>query len=219
MSVFKGRIVDKAKEESSAGKSCTKTYKTFKTTDANCVALPFVLNDIMGLEVSDEKGIHPEDIIKALHGHVKEGYKFNPTSPLTETDPDFNDPGPNDKVHCLVSVVSASSISQMGNEVIQKMKMVRMAALRMNIPHVVVMTKIDAILCSRDKNNLSEVYKSRKIKEKMSECSHRLGPPMKYIFPVSNYYEETKTNDKKDVLILMALKSIAGFVQDYIEDI
>lgn len=51
----------------------------------------------------------------------------------------------------------------------------------------------------------------------MEQCSHRLGPPLKCIFPVSNYYEEIETNDKKDVLILMALKAIAGFVDDYFE--
>lgn len=51
----------------------------------------------------------------------------------------------------------------------------------------------------------------------MVECSHRLGPPVKNIFPVSNYHEECKSDDNKDVLILMALKAIAGFVNDYIE--
>ncbi|KAK3530605.1 hypothetical protein QTP86_028865 [Hemibagrus guttatus] len=87
-----------------------------------------------------------------------------------------------------------------------------------DIPHVVLMTKVDAI-CPLVHKDLAEVYKSRKIKEKvMEECSHRLGPPLKCIFPVSNYYEEIETNDKKDVLILMALKAIAGFVDDYFEE-
>lgn len=52
----------------------------------------------------------------------------------------------------------------------------------------------------------------------MEECGHRLGPSVKCIFPVSNYYEEHETNDTKDVLILMALKSIMDFVKDYTED-
>ncbi|XP_034156221.1 interferon-induced protein 44-like [Pangasianodon hypophthalmus] len=220
MSVFKGKIVVRAVEETSAGKSCTKTYETYKITDAYSEILPFVLNDVMGLEDRREDGIDPEDIIKALRGQVKEGYKFNPVSPLCESDPSFiNEPSPNDKVHCLVSVVPANSISLLANEVVQKMQTVRKEALRLGIPHVVLMTKIDANVCPLVKKDLTEVYKSVKIKEKMVECSHRLGPPVKCIFPVSNYYEESETSDKKDVLILLALKAIAGFVKDYIEDL
>ncbi|XP_053532188.1 interferon-induced protein 44 [Ictalurus punctatus] len=168
-SVFKGRIVVKAEEETSAGKSCTKT--------------------------------------------------FNPASPLIDSDPDFiTEPRPDDKVHCLVSVVPAASISQMAEDVIQKMKTVRKKAVSLGIPHVVLMTKIDC-LGPLVKKDLSQVYKSRKIKEKMEVCSQRLGPPMKCIFPVSNYYEESEINEKKDVLILMALKEILfGFVKDYFED-
>lgn len=52
----------------------------------------------------------------------------------------------------------------------------------------------------------------------MEECSYRVGPPMKFIFPVNNYHEEIEINDKKDVLILMALKAIVGFIEDSLED-
>ncbi|XP_053532208.1 interferon-induced protein 44 [Ictalurus punctatus] len=160
----------------------------------------------MGLEEHEEDGIQPEDIIKALQGHVKEGYKFNPASPLIDSDPDFiTEPRPDDKVHCLVSVVPAASISQMAEDVIQKMKTVRKKAVSLGIPHVVLMTKIDC-LGPLVKKDLSQVYKSRKIKEKMEVCSQRLGPPIKCIFPVSNYYEESEINEKKDVLILYGIK-------------
>lgn len=50
-------------------------YKTYKITDANSQTLPFVLNDVMGLENHEEDGVDPRDIIHALHGHVKEDYK------------------------------------------------------------------------------------------------------------------------------------------------
>ncbi|XP_058237233.1 interferon-induced protein 44-like, partial [Hemibagrus wyckioides] len=217
-SVFKGRIVVRADEETSAGKSFTKTYQTYKVTDKDSVTLPFVLNDVMGLEDHEEDGIHPNDIINALHGHLKDGYKFNPVSPLTDADPEYiHNPSLSDKVHCLVSVVPANSISRMNEDVIQKMKTVRQEALKLGIPHVVLMTKVDAI-CPLVKKDLAEIYKSRKIKEKMEECSHRLGPPLKCIFPVCNYHEEIETNDKKDVLILIALKAFTGFADDYFEE-
>ncbi|XP_047658824.1 interferon-induced protein 44-like [Tachysurus fulvidraco] len=219
-SVYKERIIFRAAEETSAGKSCTKTYITYKITDKDSVTLPFVLNDVMGLENQYKDGIHPDDVINVLHGRVKEGYKFNPVSPLIDTDPGYiHEPSLNDKVHCLVSVVDANSISLMENEMIQKMKAVRESALSLSIPHVVLMTKIDADVCPLVTKDLAEVYKSRKIKEKMQECSHTIGPPLKCIFRVSNYYKETEMDDKKDVLILSALKAFVGFVKDYIEDL
>ncbi|XP_047658829.1 interferon-induced protein 44-like [Tachysurus fulvidraco] len=218
-SVYKERIVVRAAEETSAGKSCTKTYKTYKITDKDSVTLPFVFSDVMGLEDHEEDGIHPDDIINVLHGRVKEDYTFNPVFPLTDADPDYiHEPSLNDKVHCLVSVVDANSISSMKNEVIRKMKAVRKSAIRLGIPHVVLMTKIDADVCPLVTKDLAEVYKSRKIEEKMQECSHTIGPPLKCIFPVSNYYKEPKMDDKKDVLILSALKEIVGFVKDYFEE-
>ncbi|KAK2817768.1 hypothetical protein Q7C36_021701 [Tachysurus vachellii] len=218
--VYKERIVFVAAEETSAGKSCTNTNKTYKITDKDSVTLPFVFSDVMGLENQDESGIHLDDIINVLHGRVKEGYQFNPVSPLTDADPDYiHEPSLNDKVHCLVSVVDANKISLMEDEMIQKMKAVRKSALRLGIPHVVLMTKIDVDVCPLVTKDLAEVYKSRKIIEKMQEFSHTIGPPLKCMFPVSNYYEETELDDKKDVLILSALKAIAGFVNDFIEDI
>lgn len=113
----------------------------------------------------------------------------------------------------------------------------------LDIPHVVLMTKID-LLCPMVKTDLSKVYKSRKIKEKvgryiyifffkgffchfsyflcvlgvqMEECSQKFGPPMKCVFPVCNYHEETETNPKKDVLILLALKAMAALGKDHVD--
>ncbi|XP_046693258.1 interferon-induced protein 44-like isoform X2 [Silurus meridionalis] len=217
-SVFQAKIAIKAEEETSAGKSCTKKFKTYKITDVKGAALPFVLNDVMGLEGSEENGIHPDDIIKALKGHVKEGYTFNPVSPLSTNSPDYiKEPSHNDKVHCLVTVVAADTISQLSKEALQKMTRVRNEAVLLGIPHVVLMTKIDKI-CPLVKEDPNKVYTSRKIKEKMEECSQKLGPPLKCVFPVSNYHEESETNDKKDVLILMALEGIADIVQNYFEN-
>lgn len=38
--------------------------------------LPFAFNDVMGLE-TQKNGLHPDDIINALKGHLPEGYKVN----------------------------------------------------------------------------------------------------------------------------------------------
>ncbi|KAK2817751.1 hypothetical protein Q7C36_021684 [Tachysurus vachellii] len=218
-SAYKGIIAFGAAEGTSAGESYTKRYKTYKIIDKDSVTLPFVFSDVMGLGDNKEDGIHPDDIINVLHGRVKEGYKFNPVSPLTDADPNYvHEPSLKNKVHCLVSVVPANSISLMKTEMIQKMQTVRNAALDLGIPHVVLMTKIDDGVCPLVRKDLAEVYKSRKIQKKMQRCSHTIGPSLECIFPVSNYHEETEVDDKKDVLILSALKAIVGFVTDYFEE-
>lgn len=51
----------------------------------------------------------------------------------------------------------------------------------------------------------------------MCECSNLLGIPMTCIFPVQNYYEESDTNADTDVLLLLALRQIVNFANDYVE--
>ncbi|KAL7846091.1 hypothetical protein AOLI_G00242830 [Acnodon oligacanthus] len=218
-SVFKGEITTNAGEESSANKSFTKTYKAYTVFNSNSEALPFIFNDALGLENGSGNGIDPHDIVSALQGRIKDGYKFNPISPLCEEDRDFiREPTLQDKVHCLVSVVPANTISQMDSSTSQKMKYIRTKASNLCIPHVVVMTKVDADVCPLVNKDLKTIYISRKIKEKMQKCSDSLGPTMKHIFPVSNYHEETETNDTKDVLILMALLQIVNCAKKYVDE-
>ncbi|XP_066517768.1 interferon-induced protein 44-like [Hoplias malabaricus] len=218
-SIFSGEIKRNIPEQSNAKKSCTKTYKSYSITNKRSETLPFIFNDVMGLENIEDDGIHPNDIVNALLGHIKEGYKFNPVSPLSNKDVDFiHEPTLKDKVHCLVSVVPANSISRMDNGVIDKMEVVRKRAVGLEIPHLVIMTKVDANVCPLVNEDLSQIYRSRKIKEKMGNCSDRLGPTMKCIFPVSNYHEENETNDTKDVLILTALLAIVKSANEYVEE-
>ncbi|TRY84909.1 hypothetical protein DNTS_002027 [Danionella cerebrum] len=88
---------------------------------------------------------------------------------------------------------------------------------KVRIPQVIIMTKVDQI-CPLVKNNIEKIYTSKKIKEKMEECSCTLGVPLTCIFPVKNYFEEDITNTNMDILILKALKQIVHFANDYVVD-
>ncbi|XP_035990928.1 interferon-induced protein 44 [Fundulus heteroclitus] len=170
----------------------------------------------MGLEEGSSKGVHVDDIKLALKGHVKEGYKFNPVSPLTEGHPDYNpNPSADDKVHVLVCVMSAHS-SQIRPSVLEKIKKVRETASELGIPQMAMMTLIDEA-CGEIEKDLKNVYKSRYLKTKMKDFSASVGIPLNCIFPVKNYSDEIDLKDDVDTLILSALRKIIDFGDNFIE--
>uniref|UniRef100_H3DQD2 G domain-containing protein n=1 Tax=Tetraodon nigroviridis TaxID=99883 RepID=H3DQD2_TETNG len=106
--------------------SFTKIYKNFRFTqesDRNS-RYCFSINDIAGLE--DSQGVHVDDVILALKGHVKDGYKFNPSCPLRERDEGYNpSPTPQDRVHVLVSVLPANNQVLLTEKMKKKMREIR----------------------------------------------------------------------------------------------
>ncbi|XP_073722392.1 interferon-induced protein 44-like [Misgurnus anguillicaudatus] len=212
--VFQQRITSIAIANSAGqGYSFTKKLKGFHIKSGQNV-LPYVFTDIMGLEPKAERGSLPEDIINAVFGHVKDGYKFHESEPIAQGKEHYiSDPNLSDQAFCLVYVVHADTISFTDQKLIDKLKIIRHRISDRGIPQVIVMTKIDEA-CPLVKKDLRKVYHSKKIKEKMQTCSDLIGVPMCNIFPVKNYHEEMDTNPDIDVLILKALEQIVYNAND-----
>ncbi|XP_053471552.1 interferon-induced protein 44-like [Ictalurus furcatus] len=165
-SVFQHRVTTRAGAAWSSSTSYTKRYKSYRTWNGNDSTLPFIFNDNVGLEYEWTLGIHADDIITAMPGHVRENYMFNPTCPLRDGDLGYNNaPTLNDKVHCLVSVMSAQTLPVMYDSSIKSIKDVREKASALGIPQVLILTHIDEC-CPLVEQNLRKVYFSKKIKEK-----------------------------------------------------
>ncbi|KAM9454904.1 interferon-induced protein 44-like isoform 2-T2 [Clarias gariepinus] len=210
---FQERITSGALVDATSGTSFTKVYKTHKVRGKDGSILPFVFNDIMGLEPADDNGAHVQDIVSALRGFLKEGYEFNPVNPVSEEDYK-NNPRVSDQTFCLVNIISGDKVSIMNNRVVQKMKKIREEASEHNMPQVIIMTKVDAA-CPLVKEDLTKVYTSKK----MQRCSNLLGVPMNNIFPVKNYHEESDTDVNMDVLILKALEQIVNVANDALTEL
>ncbi|KAM8723534.1 interferon-induced protein 44-like [Acanthopagrus schlegelii] len=214
-SVLQSRVTGRALTDANSGSSFTKQYKTYKISNGPDAFYSFVFNDIMGLEQKANNGVHVEDIKLALRGHVREGYKFNP-NPLTEDDPSYN-PSPklDDRVHVLVSVIPADSVSLISEEVIKKMREVRLAASDMGIPQVAILTKVDKA-CAEAKKDIGNVYKSKYLDEQVKMFSELLGLQANCIFLVKNYAKENDTQDDTDALILCALRQMINYGEDFL---
>ncbi|XP_067093761.1 interferon-induced protein 44-like isoform X3 [Osmerus mordax] len=142
--------------------------------------------------------------------------KFNPNVFLTNSKPEYvKDPKLSDKVHCLVSVVSADKMSMISKETTAKMRTVREKARILGIPQILVMTTVDTA-CPEVARDLKYIYRSKEIKSKMETCSNLLGVPMTCILPVKNYHKETQLNNDIDVLVLEAMTKIVEVANDYI---
>uniref|UniRef100_A0A8C6WJB0 G domain-containing protein n=1 Tax=Neogobius melanostomus TaxID=47308 RepID=A0A8C6WJB0_9GOBI len=201
-----------------SGASFTVEYKTHKIRKgAPKEYYPFVFNDIMGLESGDDVGVRAEDIRLAMMGHVRDGYKFNPVSTLSESNTQFynSSPSANDKVHLLVCVLSANS-PEIKPSVIQKMKEIREAARDLGIPQVAIATHIDLIAKEVEKD-VKNVFRSEYLKQKMSEFSSTVGIPMNCIFPLKNYCNGVENEDDMDTLILTALKHMLNYADDFVD--
>ncbi|XP_076153694.1 interferon-induced protein 44-like [Alosa pseudoharengus] len=182
--------------------------------------LPFVISDVMGLENKTDSGIRPSDIIKALEGHIKEGYKFNPVASCSEQHYNSS-PTLNDKVHCLVFVIPIHNFIVNGyvdNVLMKMMQNIRQKACDLGIPQVVILTKVD-LACPHVKEDIKLIYRSKTIHQKVQACHHELGVPLNCIFPVKNYHEERQLNPDMDAVLLFTLTKILNSANDFVENI
>ncbi|XP_016422872.1 interferon-induced protein 44-like [Sinocyclocheilus rhinocerous] len=213
---FKGRITSDALSNTIGSRSFTVDYTSYEIETGNS-SLTVVINDVMGLEKGFRQGCPLEDIINAIHGHVKQGHEFKPEKPLSSDDTDYIEkPAPSDQAFCLVNVLAADRIHLTDESVLEKLRNIRHDVKKLGLPQVIVMTNVDEA-CPVVKTNLQRVYYSKKIKEKMVLCSNVLGVPMCHVFPVKNYHKEIETNDDMDVLILQALTQIIQLANDNVK--
>ncbi|KAF7709917.1 hypothetical protein HF521_016767 [Silurus meridionalis] len=170
-SIFEGRLYVNCLAAAGSTTSQTLSFGSYRLEDEEG-SFPFAFYDVMGAEADAKAGVNTQDIISALKGHIKEGYKFSSNAPVSESDHGYKrNPSLGDQMHCLVNVIAADRISMMDKEFLNKWKTIRETASSMGIPQVVFMTTVDCA-CELTKENLQNIYKSKKIQEKMIQCSN-----------------------------------------------
>uniref|UniRef100_A0AAQ4S4K5 G domain-containing protein n=1 Tax=Gasterosteus aculeatus aculeatus TaxID=481459 RepID=A0AAQ4S4K5_GASAC len=216
-SALRDRVAISAQTDATSGSSFTRKYETYEIKKDDGSYFSFIFNDIMGLEEKTDMGVKVEDVKLALNGHVSKGYQFKSDLEIQENDKYYNSsPTLNDKVHVLVSVIPAGSVSILSDGVVKKMREVRLAASDMGIPQLAILTKIDEA-CPEVNTNMDKVYGSIYLKELVDKFSVLLGISPNCIFLVRNYHEEIDTNDDMNALILTAVKQMIYFGEDFVD--
>ncbi|XP_026163984.1 interferon-induced protein 44-like isoform X1 [Mastacembelus armatus] len=216
-SVLRQRMCNRATVGNVYEDCLTKQYKTYKIEKENGF-YPFVFNDMMGMKYSSRRTrkIHVKDVKQALKGHVRDGVTFNPERKLLKEDRYYNRaPGLNDRVHILVFIIDANTESLMKQEIVETIQDIRDEAIDLGIPQVSIFTKIDTV-CPEIKQDVKNVYSSRRLQEKMEHFSAEVGIPLNGIFAVKNYHAETNLSDDTDTLILSVLRHIINYAGDFL---
>ncbi|XP_015241791.1 PREDICTED: interferon-induced protein 44-like [Cyprinodon variegatus] len=209
-SVLQGKVIRIAPVNNAAQASFTKKNTSYRIKKPNEESFyPFVLNDTMSLKTKSSRRVrrvHVKDMKKAMKGHIKDGYTFNPECSLSKSDGYYNtSPNADDKAHILVCVIDATS--ELRNDVIETIQDIRDDATDLGIHQVAIFTKIDEA-CAKTKKEIRNVCRSKLLHDRVQDFSEKSGIPENDIFTIKNYYMEKDLDTNVDVLILNALKRI-----------
>uniref|UniRef100_A0A8C4SYQ3 Interferon-induced protein 44-like n=2 Tax=Erpetoichthys calabaricus TaxID=27687 RepID=A0A8C4SYQ3_ERPCA len=218
-SVFRGHVVMQA-ITGYGETSVSKKFREYSFSDGEGGRLPYILCDTMGMErTGSEDGIKVEDIISVIKGHISDMYEFNSRAAINCQDRQYQrSPSLKDKVHCVVFVVDANKIVNFQEiSLLKKFKEVKSEVNSLGIPLLVLVTKIDEA-CIEVQKDLTKVYRSRYLHEKVIQLGQMLNIPVSSISLVKNYATETELNLNMDILILKALQQMLRATDAYFDE-
>ncbi|XP_052788174.1 interferon-induced protein 44-like isoform X2 [Mya arenaria] len=215
-SVFRGRITQRA-ICGSGDRSTTTLYQPYNIRTKKGADLKMLICDTRGLE--DNTGIGPIDVNFLVDGHVPDMYEFNPEIPIDISDPEFQlKPDLSQKVHCVAFTLDAASLDDIPSNVMAKIRDFRKICTRKQIPQAILLTKIDTVDKTVDES-VKQVYYSSKIYDVVQKASKLIGLPENHVLPVKNYNREMILDDDVNILALLALRQLAYFAEDHLENV
>ncbi|CAL8297030.1 unnamed protein product [Arctogadus glacialis] len=215
-SLFRGHMTSQA-ISGVCGKSVTTQFRSFPIrAGRGGKKLPLVLCDTMGLESQPEAGLNVDDLYNIYKGRIADRYQFSPGTPLQEDAPCYRKTSTlGEQIHCVVYVFDMCQL--LCDEIIEKMAAIRKRTNLMNIPQLLLMTKVDEA-CPLVKENLSNIYHSEYIYKKAQQLSTALGIPLCCVLPVKNYSEELELELSTDLLLLNVVQQMLHYADSFFEN-
>lgn len=218
-SVFGNYVTTKA-DVGALDKSLTTQlrYYKVKAKDENNKPIRFRFCDTMGLEAGDA-GLRPKDLARIMDGHVKDGTDLS--KGISKWDSSYNpSPTKNDKMHAVAFIVDAS-FAYMDEEIFKKFQELRQEARDRGLNPMILLSKID-VACkelSKDDGDITNVFHSRTIKEKVEQVAEKFGVAENMVFPIQNYNKEWEKVTGMDILILRVLRQILRHSESALDDL
>ncbi|XP_064199600.1 interferon-induced protein 44-like isoform X1 [Anguilla rostrata] len=179
---------------------------------------PLTLCDVLALGESEETGLTLHDTLEVIKGHVPEGHKFQSNAPINPATAGYQlAPALKDRIHCVAFVLDATEVHLYSKSLQDKLKELRWEISDMDIPHVILLTKVDQV-CKAVEADVQYVYRSRIVKERMHKAAELMGLPVSFVLPVKNYSSGRSVDCNTDILLLSALNCMLCSIDDWLED-
>ncbi|KAI5627753.1 interferon-induced protein 44-like, partial [Silurus asotus] len=181
---------------------------------------PTVLSfcDVMALGDDDSTGLSSADAISVMKGHIPKGYKFQPDAPATDAVSGYRkNPSINEQVHCVLFMLDAYKLGSYPSSLKSTLRKLHTTTSELGIPQLILLTHVDQV-CPAVQENVTHVYSSRNVQEKMEKAAELVGLPLSYVLPVKNYVSQLTVDCNTDILLLSAVMSILQAVDDTLED-
>ncbi|VDI13612.1 Hypothetical predicted protein [Mytilus galloprovincialis] len=201
-----------------AGSSDTSLTKSFNVYSiiSNGRPLRFRICDCRGFD--DTHGVDMRDIEAMLDGNIKNKYKFVDKSHIRTDNLLYRrDPKIHDRIHCVVFVVDANNDPDyiMTEHVQEQIKQTQDHMNEKDIPQLILMNKIDG-LSESVRRDLSRIFHSKEVKERVEKLSHSLRLPSYTVLPMKNIDTEQCMDIHVNILALYNLRQMLRAANDYL---
>ncbi|CAC5374209.1 unnamed protein product [Mytilus coruscus] len=213
-SIFRGRLSIQARAGSSDS-SLTKSFNVYSII-LNQRPLRFRICDCRGFEDAHE--IDQYDIEAILDGNIKDNYTFADKSRIRKESPFYRqDPKMHDRIHSVAIVVDGNNDPDypMTDRVQEQMKKTQELMNQKGVPQLILMNKIDC-LSETIRHNLSCIFHSPDIKDRVEKLAHSLRLPSYTVLPMKNINSEQRINENVNILALYNLRQMLRAADDYL---
>ncbi|KAJ8370286.1 hypothetical protein SKAU_G00103140 [Synaphobranchus kaupii] len=229
-SVFSGRVTNRAMVGTSSTSFTQKVAQqnnarhlrsyTIRTRgESGDQPTALVLCDAMGLGEGEMTGLTLHDVLAIIKGHAPEGHKFSPDQPLrAETVGYVKKPSARERIHCVAFVVDATNIDSYGKGMGSTFQQLREHISDLGVHQVALLTHVDQV-CLETARDITNVYRSWRVKQTMEKAAALLGMSISYIVPVKNYSSELDVDEHTNTLLLCAVQHILQYVELYFQDL
>ncbi|KAL3867701.1 hypothetical protein ACJMK2_040568 [Sinanodonta woodiana] len=216
-SVFRGKVFNQARSGRALNSLTTKFSKYPVISSITRQPLNFRLCDTRGLESGNL--MTAENLRILLEGHLPDKFPLDPSGSISSDTPGFiKYPNLHDQIHCVAFFIDATQVDTMSDlipEVLQNLKDLQKVMNTMEIPQLVLLTKVDSV-CKHVEEGVSSIFRSPTVEHCVNKVAEILGLPRFTVLPMKNLENEGKLDTNISILTLLNLQTLLENVDAFL---